>query len=101
MEAHTRFREPLLGWIPMFEYTMLALKCLFGPYTRDLGVAVEKFGDFTYPIAHLRGMFPTNLSSDSIFSQAHRQTQKNTFVDTSYPTEFKIIDFCLYIKSKF
>ena len=49
MEAHTRFREPLLGWIPMFEYTMLALKCLFGPYTRDLGVAVEKFGDFTYP----------------------------------------------------
>ena len=50
MEAHTRFREPLLGWIPMFEYTMLALKCLFGPYTRDLGVAVEKFGDFTYPI---------------------------------------------------
>ena len=51
MEAHTRFREPLLGWIPMFEYTMLALKCLFGPYTRDLGVAVEKFGDFTYPTA--------------------------------------------------
>ena len=36
----------------MFEYTMLALKCLFGPYTRDLGVAVEKFGDFTYPNAY-------------------------------------------------
>ena len=49
MEADTRLIESMLGWLPMFKINILVLKCHFGRYRRDLGVAVENFGIFTWP----------------------------------------------------